>query len=383
MRDFDVVLYGATGFTGRQCVKYFSRQAPPGLRWALAGRDRTKLDRLETGVPAMVADPYDQLSIDAFVRRARIVLSTAGPFELYSDAVVDACVRFGSHYLDISGETLWMHSLIDRYHERAAANGTRVIPGCGFDSVPSDLGATWIARQIGNATEVKAFYEFKGGPPNGGTVATGFHVASAGLADQLPNPFLLAPAVQRPPCPLEFDPTAAHFDQDARIWVTPFIMGAINTRVVRRSCSLLGLDFAYQEFTKASGAIPAHIEAFFGELFKHSLKSPFLRKQMERLSPPPGSGPTEEAMERGWFRCDLFARAPDGRISRAFVSGQGDPANRITVKCVCESAFTLACHERDLPDRAGLLTPSTGLGQPLLDRLNANGIQFVATENSE
>lgn len=338
-----------------------------------------KLDRLEVGVPAMVANSRNQPSIDAFVRRARIVLSTAGPFELYSDAVVDACVRFGTHYLDISGETLWMRSLIDRYHERAAANGTRVIPGCGFDSVPSDLGATWIAQQIGTATEVKAYYELKAGPPNGGTVATGFHVASMGFTEQLRNPFLLGPEVQRPAGPLEFDPTTAHFDHDARVWVTPFIMGAINTRIVRRSCSLLGLDFAYQEFTKASGAVPAYIAAGFGELLKHSLNSPFLRKQMQRLSQPPGTGPTEEAMDRGWFRCELFARAADGRTSRACVSGQGDPANRVTVKCICESALTVACDNRKLPDRAGILTPSTGLGQPLLDRLNANGIRFGVT----
>ncbi len=378
MRDFDVVLYGATGFTGRQCVKYFSQHAPPGIRWAIAGRDRTKLGRLDAGVPAMVADSQDQLSIDAFVRRAGIVLSTAGPFKLYSDAVVDACVRFGTHYVDISGETLWMRSLIDRYHERAAANGTRVIPGCGFDSVPSDLGATWIARQIGNAIEVKAYYEFKAGRPNGGTVATGFHVASLGSADQLRNPFLLAPEVQRPATPLEYDPTNAHFDQDVRVWVTPFIMGPINSRIVRRSCSLLGLDFAYQEFTKASGAVPAYIAAGFGGLLKHSLHSPFLRKQMQRLLPPSGTGPTEEAMERGWFRCELFARAADGRTSRGFISGQGDPANRITVKCICESALAMACDRQKLPDRAGVLTPSTGLGQPLLDRLNANGIRFAA-----
>lgn len=125
-------------------------------------------------------------------------------------------------------------------------------------------------------------------------------------------------------------------------------MGAINTRIVRRSCSLLGLHFAYQEFTKALGAVSAYIASRFGELLRHSLDSPFLRKQMQRLSPPPGTGPTEEAMERGWFRCELFARAADGRTSRGLVSGQGDPANRVTVKCVCESAFTLACDDQEI-----------------------------------
>src|SRR5450631_826836 len=167
MREFDVVLFGATGFTGRQAVKYFSRHAPADVRWAIAGRNLQKLDALDAGVPAIVAHAADRASIDAFVRRTRIVLSTAGPFELYSDAVVDACVRLGSHYVDITGETLWVRSLIDRYHDRAAADGTRVIPFCGFDSVPSDLGATWVAQQLGDAVEIKAYYEQKGGTPNG------------------------------------------------------------------------------------------------------------------------------------------------------------------------------------------------------------------------
>jgi short subunit dehydrogenase-like uncharacterized protein len=383
MREFDVILYGATGFTGRQGVKYFSQHAPQGLRWAIAARDRTKLDRLDAGVPAIVADSRDQPSIDQLVRRARIVLSTAGPFELYSDAVVDACVRLGTHYVDISGETLWIRSLIDRHHQRAAANGTRIIPAYGFDSVPSDLGATWVARQIGNATEVKAYYEFKGGPPNGGTVATAFRIASSGSADRFRDPFLLVPEVQRSPHPLEFDPTKAHYDQDARTWVTPFIMGAINTRIVRRSCALLGLDLAYQEFSKSRGAVRAYLAAGLGELLKSSLNSSLVRKQMQRLAPAPGTGPTEETMDCGWFRCEFFARAADGRTTCGLVSAEGDPANRVTVKCACESALALACDGQKLPDRAGVLTPSTGLGQVLLDRLNANGIRFAAINPSE
>jgi short subunit dehydrogenase-like uncharacterized protein len=346
------------------------------LRWAVAGRDRSKLDRLDAGVPVIVADSVDQASIDAFVRRSRIILSTAGPFELYSDAVVDACVRFGSHYVDISGETLWAHSLIDRYHERAASNGTRIIPFCGFDSVPSDLGATWVSQQVGGAVEVKAYYELKGGLPNGGSVATGFHMASAGANDRLSDPFLLVPDVHRDPLLLEFDPTKAHFARDVNAWVTPFIMGAINTRVVRRSCALQGLDFAYQEFAKSKGAVQAHVATGVGELLKRSLTFPPVRKAMHRMLPAPGTGPTEKSMDQGWFRCELFARTADGRTARALISGEGDPANRVTVKCLCESALTLACDAERTPDRAGVLTPSAGLGRPLWDRLNAKGVCF-------
>jgi short subunit dehydrogenase-like uncharacterized protein len=376
MREFDVVLYGATGFTGRQAVKYFSQHAPADVRWAIAGRDPSKLEALGAGVPAIVADSADRPSIDAFVRRTRIVLSTAGPFELYSDPVVDACVRFGSHYVDITGETLWVRSLIDRYHDRAAADGTRVIPFCGFDSVPSDLGAAWVAQQLGEAVEVKAYYEMKGGVPNGGTVATAFRMMSSNARERLQDPFLLASTVQRAPRPIEVDPTKAAYDRDLQSWVAPFIMGGINTRVVRRSCALLGLDFAYQEYSKTSGAVQAFVMAFGGECLKKSLEFSPLRSAMQRLSPQAGTGPTEQAMNAGWFRCEFFARAADGRIARAVVSGQGDPANRVTVKCVCESALTLACDAERIPGRAGILTPSTGLGRPLWDRLTARGITF-------
>src|SRR5437762_2725514 len=147
-RDYDVVLYGASGFTGRQTIEYFAKHAPQGIRWAIAGRNRQKLETVRTqiGAPAraedvLVADSRDQVAVDAVVGRTRILLSTAGPFALYGTPVVDACVRSGVHYVDITGETRWVRELIARYHERASADGTRIIPCCGFDSVPSDLGA--------------------------------------------------------------------------------------------------------------------------------------------------------------------------------------------------------------------------------------------------
>jgi short subunit dehydrogenase-like uncharacterized protein len=376
MREFDVVLFGATGFTGRQAVKYFSRHAPADVRWAIAGRNLQKLEALDAGVPAIVAHSADRASIDAFVRRTRIVLSTAGPFELYSDAVVDACVRFGSHYVDITGETLWVRSLIDRYHDRAAADGTRVIPFCGFDSVPSDLGATWVAQQLGDTVEIKAYHELKGGTPNGGTVATAFRMMSSSARERLQDPFLLAPTIARSPRPIELDPTKAAYDRDVQAWVAPFIMGAINTRVVRRSCALLGLNFDYQEYLKTSSAVQAYVMTAGGEGLKRLLEFSPVRRAMQRLSPKPGTGPSEQAMDEGWFRCGFFARAADGRTARATVSGQGDPANRVTVMCVCEAALTLACDAERIPSRAGILTPSAGLGRPLWDRLSARGIAF-------
>ena len=182
-RDYDVLLYGAGGFTGRQTVAYFAAHAPADLRWAIAGPRRHTLEAARNAADArlaesdlIVAPSQEQATVDAAVARSRIVLSTAGPFALYGTPVVDACVRFGTHYVDITGETLWMREIAGRYHERAAAGGTRIIPACGFDSIPSDLGALLTSHYIRETlgvpcTEARAYYRFSGGL-NGGTVAS-------------------------------------------------------------------------------------------------------------------------------------------------------------------------------------------------------------------
>jgi short subunit dehydrogenase-like uncharacterized protein len=159
-REFDVVLYGATGFTGRQTVRYFAEFAPPDLKWAIAGRNLSKLKALNSGVPVLLADSSDQTAIDTMVKRTRVLLTTVGPFALYGTGIVDACVRFRTHYCDITGETSWVRGLIDRYQNKAAAEGTRLIPFSGFDSVPSDLGAMLVAGALGPQTEtVRAFFQ--------------------------------------------------------------------------------------------------------------------------------------------------------------------------------------------------------------------------------
>jgi short subunit dehydrogenase-like uncharacterized protein len=378
-RDFDVILYGATGFTGRQTVAYFAQHAPSGLRWAIAGRNRAKLEALNAQVPIMAADSADQPAIDAIVQRTRVLLTTAGPFALYGTGVVDACVRFGTHYVDITGETQWARMLIDRYHEKAAAEGTRIIPFCGFDSIPSDLGAMLIAQVLGPQTrEVKAFFKLKGGL-NGGTLASMMNLYESGADKVIGDPFLLSPSHIRTPRDLELDPTKEHYDTDVNSWVTPFIMSKINTRVVRRSCTILGIDFAYQEYMKISGSFAgplALMTAAGGSLFGHAMEYPAMRRILRTVSPAPGEGPSQHIMENGWFRCELFGKASNGRTATGMVSDQGDPGNRVTVKCLCESALALA--QDQLPDRAGVLTPSTGIGDALVTRLRARGMTLTA-----
>lgn len=399
-RDYDVVLYGASGFTGKQTVAYFAQHAP-NVRWALAGRNREKLAavKAETGVKAdiLVADSQDQAALDAIAARAQVVLTTAGPFALYGTKLVDACVRHQTHYVDITGETVWVRELIDRYHAEAAKTGTRIIPFCGFDSIPSDLGAYLIARhiqqQFGSACRsVKAYFQMAGGL-NGGTLATAFNLYESGQAALARNPFLLnptkddtRPAHYRNAVQQNQDPVAPHYDSELGAWVAPFVMGPINTRVVRRSQALFnewqagyGADFTYQEYTKFNGPLgwlPAAGLATGATVFELALQSP-LRPFLKTVLPAPGQGPSEKTMNEGWFRCELLGIAADGRQVRGVIKDKGDPGNRATVKFLCESALCLVGDVIELPGgakRGGLLTPATGLGDVLVGRLRKAGM---------
>lgn len=385
-RDFDVVLYGASGFTGRQTVQYFAEHAPDGMRWAIAGRNEEKLENLRAGIPVLIADAMDQPRIADLVSRTRVLLTTAGPFSVNGDRIVGACVTAGTHYVDITGETAWVRSLIDRYHGRAAEQGIRIIPFCGFDSVPADLGVSLLMSDLGaSMTQAKAYFEFKGGSPNGGTVATGLNTYSSGDAERMRDPFLLSPERNRPLRPMEDDLTRARYDKDMRAWVAPFPMSMIDTRVVRRSCSLLGVDIEFQEFmiVKGRGApLRAAAAATGTALLSRAMGLAFFR-DLVRKSAQPGSGPSIEAMDSGWFRCRILGRSSNGRTAEVTMAGNGDPANRITVKCVCESALAVACDSDRLPKRAGVLTPSVGIGEILVQRLRARNIAISVSKSSQ
>ncbi|HEY9622013.1 MAG TPA: saccharopine dehydrogenase NADP-binding domain-containing protein [Crinalium sp.] len=400
-RPYDVVLYGASGFVGKQTVQYFARHmSSQPLRWAIAGRDRQKLEavRNQVGVAVdiLVADSQDQQAIDTMVSQTRVLLSTAGPFALYSNGLVDACIRFKAHYVDITGETLWVKTLIDRYHDQAVADGTRIIPCCGFDSVPSDLGTYLMVRHMQHALgvpcqQVNAYFQMYGGL-NGGTLASAFNLYDSGETEPFSNPFLLNPDPSHTPSEIarNRDPDIPIFASDLNTWVAPFIMGAVNTRIVRRSCALYeewqeayGSQFTYQEYLKfdepfawlqATG-MTAGLSLLMGVLQQRQMRSllqPFL--------PQPGSGPSDQTMNKGWFSCELVGTTNDGRKVRGLIRDQGDPGNRATVKFVCESALSLALQFDELPGgqgRGGILTPATGLGDVLADRLRNAGMMVT------
>jgi len=378
--QYDVVLYGASGFTGRQTVEYFAKHAPPGIRWAIAGRNRQKLEivRAEIGAPArhedvLVADSRDHAAVDAVVARARILLNTAGPFALYGTPVVDACVRSGTHYVDITGETVWVRELIARYHERAAAEGTRIIPGCGFDSVPSDIGTLLVARHMQSAygvpcSEVRAYFQMAGGL-NGGTMASVMNMIKTGRVERSHD---LAPI---------------RYDAEIGEWTGPFFMPPTNAWIVRRSAALhaewrepYSREFVYHEVLKYDPPL-ARAKAMAATmglaLFFAALRWPVSRRIVEPLLPKPGTGPSVRTMDEGWFSCDLLGWSEDGRQVRGSIRHQGDPGNRATVRFLCESALCLALDADALPGgrpRGGVLTPATGLGLALVDRLRRAGV---------
>lgn len=397
-RSYDVVLYGASGFVGKQTVHYFANHVSDSVRWAIAGRNRQRLeavrDEIGVSVDVLVADSQDQQAIDEIAAQTQVILTTAGPFARYGNALVDACVRFKTHYVDITGETPWVRGLIDRYQTQAAIDGTRIIPCCGFDSVPSDLGTYLIVRHLQrefntSCQQVNAYFQAAGGF-NGGTLASAFHLYDSGAGVQMSEPFLLNPVKTQTQAELDRnrDPQMPAFDADLNTWVAPFFMAPVNTRVVRRSAALYeewqepyGTDFIYQEYLKFdepfAGLKAAGVTAGLGFVAGLLFQQPQVRSLLQPMLPQAGSGPSEQTMNEGWFSCELVGTAIDGRKVRGLIRDQGDPGNRATVKLVCESALSLALHGEELPGgqtRGGILTPATGLGDVLTHRLRCAGM---------
>ena len=399
MKHWDIVVYGATGFTGRQAARYLARRlgADTDVRWAIGGRNREKLEALHhslpSGVGLVVADAKDQTAIDALVAGTRVVLTTAGPYALYGEPLVTACAHQGVDYVDITGETAHVRRLIDRYHDTAAGSGAKIVPFCGFDSVPSDLGVLLLVehfrgRGLGTR-EVKGFFRAVGGL-NGGTAASMLEMwRHPNDVRAMEDPLLLNPHDQRraDAALANRDPAWPVHDPDLGRWVAPFFMGPVNTRVVRRSRALAaamqadyGPHFSYQEFWDLGGPVP--LLAATGVAFGLAMSQMFSRLPasadfVARFVPAPGEGPTEATMDNGYFRALFVGTADDTTKAWAEIADRGDPGNRVTVKILCEAALALALARDRLPGgaaRAGLLTPATGLGMVLVERLRAAGM---------
>ena len=389
-KDIDIIIYGATGFTGKLCVRYF-QSLDTMVTWAIAGRNLTKLQKVaednQAKVEILVADSDDEVALDTLTSRAKVILSTAGPFHRYGSKLVASCVKNSSHYVDITGENFWVKDLIETHHEEAARKGIRIIPSCGFDSIPSDLGTFFAAKSLGKPIRrIESFHSYQGGA-SGGTLETMFSMGELDLGDDLTNPFLLNPedSYSYEQKKLSGDRVGISKKPEIKAWSGPFIMATANTRVVRRSEALLALrqesygsNFTYQEHAYHKSWFSAVSSLVLTGLSVLVLLSP-LKRLVKPFLPKPGEGPSETVQENGWFDCKFIVESEDGTKSVFNMSGKGDPGYKVTSKLVSECALCLTEDANSLPggsEYGGVLTSASGLGQSLITRLKKVGITF-------
>ena len=389
-KNFDIIIYGATGFTGKLCARYLSENAKD-IKWAIAGRNKQKLEDikkdLSLDVDIFIAESNDEDALDNITLNTQVVLSTAGPFHRYSSKLVKSCVKNTSDYVDITGEFFWIREMIDLHHKKASSKGVRIIPACGYDSIPSDLGTFFASSKIKEPIKrIESFHAGQGGI-SGGTTETGFSMGDLNLGKKMNDPFVLNPenSVSKEQKLLSSDSIGLKKNSLIKSWTGPFIMAVSNTRVVRRSAALLemkqegyGVNFTYQEHAFYKKFKTAFLVTFVTLMFGLILKTP-VRKLVRPLLPKPGEGPSEDTMENGFFDSFFVAELDSGEKKLFRVHGKGDPGYKVTSKFVCESALTLIKEREELPggeEYGGVLTPASGLGQPLIDRLSSNGVNF-------
>lgn len=390
-RTHDLVLFGATGFTGQLVAAYLSAHAPSSLRVALAGRNREKLEALGTKLPLVIADSSDAAAMERLAADTRVVCTTVGPYAKHGHPLAAACAKAGTHYCDLTGETQFMRDSIDRNDAAAKASGARIVHTCGFDSIPSELGVLMLHEQLGALGRVTGCVEkFKGGI-SGGTVASLLNVAEEVAGDRarrrlLADPYALSPdRSQDPDGRDERDQATLVRDELAGRWTAPFVMAQVNTRVVRRSNALLGYaygkKFRYREVSAVPrGPAALAVTAFpFGVAAVYaSMRFAALKPLVKAVLPKPGEGPDANAREHGALRVRFFGESEDGaRRAIARVEGKGDPGYKLTSLMLGEAALCLALDEDKLPKRAGVLTPASAMGRVLIDRLNAAGMTLT------
>lgn len=401
-RRFDIIVWGASGFTGRLVVEYLAQNYPPNgnVRWAIAGRSREKLDALLAGLrwpgqepDIILADSTDAASLEALVRQTKVVLTTVGPYAKYGSALVAACVARGTDYCDLCGEVQWMRRMIDRHQLAAEQSGARIVMSCGFDSIPSDLGVHCLQQRAIDifgqpVPEVQLLVRAMRGGASGGTFASMLNAvvearSDRGVARILAEPYALNPPAQRKG-PDGRDQTGARFDALARVWTSPFVMARVNTRVVRRTNALLdyayGKDFRYSEATITGKGLRGRAKAILGgwllNAFVLAAAIDFTReKVVRRLLPSPGEGPTRDQRENGFFNLLLIGRAADGSLLRLRVKGDRDPGYGSTSKMLAESAIGLA--SGDCKCDGGFWTPASAMAERLRGRMETNaGLSF-------
>jgi short subunit dehydrogenase-like uncharacterized protein len=403
MEQRHLTVFGATSFVGQILTRYLYKQfgTDGALRWAIAGRSEAKLRELHaslypkaTRLPTIVADAADEQALGRMCGETQVVISTVGPYALYGEPLVKICATTGIDYCDLTGEDQWIRRMIRKYEGAARASGARIVHCCGFDSIPSDLGVHFLQQQSmlkfgRTCPRVKMRVKAMRGGASGGTIASMLNVVKEAASDpalrkELANPYSLCPDGYTPQL-RQPNVSFAEYDADFRSWVAPFVMAAINTRIVQRTNALskqaYGADFRYDEAVLSGDgfkgrAAATSLGAGLGG-FMAAAALPPTRWLLERFLPSPGEGPTPEQQRNGFFDIRLLGRTADDRSLMVKVTGDQDPGYGSTGKMLGQAGVCLALDTPKSTTPGGFWTPATIFGDRLVDRLvKHSGLRF-------
>ncbi len=400
-RAYDLVVLGATGFVGRLLAAYLARTAPVSVRVALAGRSRERLAAVRATLPAgparewplVVADATRPEQVAELARSTRVVVTTVGPYARYGLPLVTACAEAGTHYADLTGEVLFVRAAIDAAHETAKRTGARIVAACGFDSVPSDLGVHLLHREAGaeGLGDTTLLVTRLSGGISGGTVDSMRSQIDAVTADPSRRRVVFDPFALSDDRPAEPDRSGQRDamyvfrDQVTGRWTAPWVMAGFNSRIVRRSDSLLGHAygprFRYREAVGCGRGARGRAQAYgvavaVGAAYA-GMAQRLTRPLVDRLLPDPGEGPDEQAREAGFFRVELRSTTDSGRRLLTVVAAKGDPGYAATAVMLGQSALCLAQDEARLTSPGGVLTPAVAMGDVLVERLRTAGMTLT------
>ena len=388
-REYDLIIYGASGFTGRLAVEYLDENYSD-LSWAIAGRNKDKLVNISKNSKYkpdyFIADSEDAENLLRIASKTRVIASLAGPFNKYSNNLVTQCVEAGTHYLDITGENIWVRDLIDKHHEAAEKKQIKIIPSCGYDSIPSDMGCFYLQRSLNQELQRIDGYHRGNGGVSGGTIESAFSMRNYKSKYSMGHPFLLNSKeyIKTQNISENKDNFKIKYIDDIKLWSAPFVMAIANTRVVRRSSEIhdknqasYGSEFKYQEYMMLKKYSSAFLVTAGLAVFGLMLISP-ISGLFRKLFTKAGNGPDKKTRENGWFESIFIGKNKNNEKYKLRMFCKGDPGYKSTAKLICESALCLALNSENLPNTnaGGVLTTSTGLGSTLIDRLKNADVLF-------
>ena len=410
--EYDLVIMGATGFTGKLVVEYLIENygvENEEFTWAIAGRDKNKLETLRSSfkyidsnsnkIPRLVVDSHDTNSLDKMTSISRLVISTVGPYLKFGEALVESCVKNGTHYCDLTGEVPFIRKSIDAFDIKAKKNNCRIVHSCGFDSVPSDIGVLLLQmdslkRFDKPCDEVNLYVRSIRGGLSGGTIDSMISIfkymgSNPGHRKLLKSPFSLNPRESLKNNTWQPILKSVKWDDDIQRWLCPFIMAGFNSRIVMRTNAITdyryGIDFKYSEVSSYKKGLSGFLKAvvmFIGlVLIQISLKvRPLLWFLRKFFLPSPGEGPSKEIRDNGFFELEIIGSMDNIKKIRLTVTGEGDPGYSATAKMITESALSILLDQDRIPKVSGVLTPAAGIGVVLAERLNDKGFNFSINE---